>query len=199
MNTAQKLLLPPELVTEVALGIEPATTLFKRYGYSDAEYQQISTSTWFSKEIVAKRAALEADGFNFPAKMKMLAEDLMTEAYLHAKESDSVSAKLEVGKYLAKLADLEPRANAQAVSGPGFQINISIPSMQNEQVTSVIDIGAAPADEPEDAGGLDENGTFRMGLASPGTPETDDPRLTGNARQSELAGRVKSETSDGDG
>ena len=199
MNTAQKLLLPPELVTEVALGIEPATTLFKRYGYSDAEYQQISTSTWFAKEITSKRAALEADGFNFPAKMKMLAEDLMTEAYLHAKESDSVSAKLEVGKYLAKLADLEPRANAQAVTGPGFQINISIPSIANEQVNEVIDIRPVSTDEPSDTGGLDAHGTFRMGVTSTGTPETDDPRVTGSTRKSRLARGIKSETPDGDG
>lgn len=132
---------PPELFVELAFGIEPPTSVAARFGYSQAEFGTLSAQPWFQKALKAKQDELAAQGWNFRAKMGMLAEDLLTDAYVAAKASDSAAIKLEVGKYLTKVADLEPRQSQQAIAGPGFSISINLGAQPNS-TNGVIDVSS---------------------------------------------------------
>ena len=131
---------PPELFIELAFGIEPPTTVAARFGYSTAEYNALSTQPWFQRALKSKQDELASQGWNFRSKMSMLAEDLLVDAYVTAKASDSGPFKLETAKYLTKVADLEPRQSQQAITGPGFSISINLGSNPSIQTQNVIDV-----------------------------------------------------------
>jgi hypothetical protein len=133
---------PPEMVVEIAFGLEAPTEVAARFGFSASDYQELSTQTWFRKQLEEKRAELAAQGWTFRSKMGVLAEDLLTDAYVAAKVSESATVKLEVAKYLTKVADLEPKDKFQSTAGGGFMININLGN--TDSTSRVIDI--APKD-----------------------------------------------------
>jgi hypothetical protein len=138
VTAAQTRHVPPELFVELAFAIEPPTTVAARFGYSSAEYNALAAQPWFQKALKTKQDELASQGWNFRTKMGMLAEDLLTDAYVAAKASDSAAIKLEVGKYLTKVADLEPRQSQQAIAGPGFSISINLGGQNS--TNGVIDV-----------------------------------------------------------
>lgn len=118
----------PEMIIDVALGVKTQDQICSKYGLTDLELLKLYTQEWFNKAVSEKRAELESKGFNFTAKMKMLAEDMLLDAYHAAKLSDAVTPKLDVAKQLVKVAGLEPAPNNPANNqAPGFTINISLP------------------------------------------------------------------------
>lgn len=129
----------PELITEIALGIKPVEKVFAEYGFSDQQRIDTLRQTWFQREVINRQKELEDEGFTLSSKMKLLAEDLLVDAYKTAKASDSTSAKLEVGKYLARLADIEPKNNAGKDMGPGFSITINVPAVGETPQPKVIE------------------------------------------------------------
>lgn len=133
---------PPELFVELAFGIEPPTTVAARFGYTSTEYNALATQPWFQKALKSKQDELASQGWNFRSKMSMLAEDLLVDAYVTAKASDSGPFKLETAKYLTKVADLEPRQSQQVAAGPGFSISINLGNRNADSTNGVIDISS---------------------------------------------------------
>jgi hypothetical protein len=116
----------PELIIDVALGIHPLPKLAAKYGMTELELMQLHTRDWFNRAVAEKKAELESAGFNFKAKMTLMAEDLLIDAYHAAKLSDAVTPKLDVAKHLAKLAGLEPQPGANLQLGnTGVQVVIN--------------------------------------------------------------------------
>lgn len=143
---------PPEMVVEIAFGLESPTDVALRFGYSPLEYQELCTQPWFRKQLDEKKAELASQGWTFRSKMGVLAEDLLTDVYVAAKVSESATVKLEVAKYLTKIADLEPKDKFQSTAGGGFMININLGEQQ--PVSHIIDM---PKDVlADDAASLDE-------------------------------------------
>lgn len=151
LTSLQSRQVPPELFVELAFGIEPPTTVAARFGYTSTEYNALAAQPWFQKALKSKQDELASQGWNFRAKMGMLAEDILTDAYVAAKASDSAAIKLEVGKYLTKVADLEPRQSNQLAAGPGFSISINLGS----KASNVIDITSQDVSATS-SGSLDE-------------------------------------------
>lgn len=127
MNESNFKAVDPEMILEIAAGIENPVVVAKRYGVEPADYARMAMTPWFAKELDAKRKMLEDDGFTVRAKAAMLAEDLMVDTYRAAKLSESVGAKLDVLKHLSKLGDLEPKPGNHAPVGGGFSITIKLP------------------------------------------------------------------------
>lgn len=128
LTSTAALRVPPEMMTELALGMEDGVLVAQRHGFSAADFAALMGQPWFMKALQAKQDDLEANGFTFRAKMGLLAEDLLVDLWTVAKQSDSGSLKLDVAKLLAKLADLEPKNTQQIVAGnSGYQIVINIP------------------------------------------------------------------------
>lgn len=115
------------MITELAIGAEPEAVLFARYGIGPADAVALQNQTWFTRAINERRDEMAAEGFTFAAKMGVLAEDLLVQVYHEAKTSDSLSLKLDVAKYLTKIANLEPKQNTPAqLTGSGFSITIHL-------------------------------------------------------------------------
>lgn len=124
----QILRLPPEMITELAMGNSDPITIAKKYDYTLEDYMQIATYEWFHREVANRKSQLESEGFTTKAKMASLAEDLLVDVYAAAKLSDSINAKLDVAKYLSKIGGLEPQPGIQSVGGAGFSVTINFPT-----------------------------------------------------------------------
>lgn len=143
LTSAVALRVPPEMMSELALGMEDGAVIAQRHGFSAADFATLIVQPWFVKTLQAMRDDIEANGLTFKAKVAMLAEDLLLDAWAAAKNSESGSLKLDVAKYLTKVADLEPKQNAAVpAGGSGFVININLPEQYKAQVAAG---GAQPA------------------------------------------------------
>lgn len=136
---------PPALILDYALAIDNEDTISRRHGYSPSQLKQLKTMKWFNDRVAWVKRDLEESGFTFRGKAAMLAEDLMVDVYRAAKLSDSVASKLDVAKYLAKMADLEPRGNVDVNQGnsSGFSIVINLDASRDAaKIQKVIDAEA---------------------------------------------------------
>lgn len=114
-----------EMVMEIACGMEEPLVVARRYGFTDVEFGALCQWPEFNRQVEAKRAELKASGHTFRLMAGWMAEDLAKDLYKQAKGTDAtLPQKHEVFKTMAKLADYEPKVNAQVQSGPGFSIQI---------------------------------------------------------------------------
>jgi hypothetical protein len=119
---------PAELILDIALGLHPHDKIAQKHGITEHDLLKLHTQEWFNRQVNAQRESLEKAGFDFKAKVKLLAEDMVVDVYHAAKKSDAVTPKLDAAKMLTKLAGLEPNpALAAAQGAPSFSISISLP------------------------------------------------------------------------
>lgn len=119
--------IPPGMIVEIATGLEPPHEIAARYGYSQDEYTTIQSMKWFQRALSSAIEEQHTNGWTLNMKMRVMAETMLVNTYHAARASESVQNKLDVAKYLSKLADLEPKPNQTAHSESGFNIIINIP------------------------------------------------------------------------
>ena len=133
------------MISELAMGVENPYDVVLRYGYEVQDYLKMLSYPWFTRMVSDKRDRMVAEGFTFRVKMGAMAEDLLIDAYRAARKVDSVALKLDVAKYLTKVADLEPRVAAQASeAGAGFSITITLSQPSTTQ-SNIIELTANAA------------------------------------------------------
>ena len=154
---------PPEFIMELAMGVTDPYKLAKKYDITEQEYLQLHTYPWFNKAVAHQKEQLEKAGFDFHAKMKMLAEDMLVHTYHAAKLSEAVGVKLDVAKHLTKVAGLEPAQGAanQQANTPSFSITISLPkqyvdSLHDKTIPQTVTLQHGPLDAVEDAVVVDD-------------------------------------------
>lgn len=118
---------PAEMIHEIALALELPHEVAKKYGYSLAEYKALESTGWFQRAVSQAREEQEANGLTLTTKMRIMAESMLVHTFHAAKASESVQNKLDVAKYLSKLADIEPKQNQPLQQTSGFNIVINIP------------------------------------------------------------------------
>lgn len=124
---------PVEMVLQLATGMEDEYAVAGRFGFSRDKYTALSMWGPFQQELERKRAELQQSGQTFRMKMNYMASDLADDLYLRAKSNEvPLLQKLETFRTMAKLADLEPKANAQVQAGPGFSITINFTQPQEK-------------------------------------------------------------------
>lgn len=121
---AKTLDVPAEMLTQIAVGLEDPFTIATRFGFDFASWTKVQGSPWYVRALEAKRRDLDAQGFTFRAKMGMLAEDMLVNVYKEALVSTSLALKLDVAKYLTKVADLEPKVASQITPGERFSLKV---------------------------------------------------------------------------
>ena len=127
---------PQELILAIAMGMEDPKEVASRYGYEGLKWEMLSAWKPFTDAVAAKKAELETSGITFKIKAKALTEDVFEDAYRIARANDTtLLQKLEFVKLGAKLGDMEPKTNTQAVAGPGFSITINLSPPKTEAVT----------------------------------------------------------------
>lgn len=126
--------IPPELIMGIATGLEDPKELAYRHGIVGVQWEQLCKWKPFLDAVAKQRAELEANGFTFRLKAKLLTEDVFDEAYKIAKSNETtLMQKIEFVKLGAKLADMEPKQSAQVATGPGFSISINFNSPPPEK------------------------------------------------------------------
>jgi hypothetical protein len=124
---------PPEMIQEIAVGLEAPHEVAYRYGYERADFDELSRTRWFMKAVGEAAERLEKSGWSVQAKAAMLAESMLVNAYHAARASDSVTNKLDVAKYLSKIGGLEPNPNQlNHTADGGFSITINIPKYKDD-------------------------------------------------------------------
>jgi hypothetical protein len=130
---------PQDMILSVAMGMEEPKDIASRYGYEGDDWDRLEKWKPFVDAVAKQRADLEANGWTFKALARGLTEHVFQEAYkVAAGNSATLMQKLEFVKLGAKLADMEPKANTQVASGPGFSISINFSTPKPEH--KVIDI-----------------------------------------------------------
>ena len=121
----------------------PLNEIIASEGITAAEYDQISKNPQFKRYYTQYCKDLSENGFSFEAKSKVLAEDLLPEAYRMARDPDvpaPVRAKLI--ENIVEWGNLKPKASQLAVSGgSGFSISINFPDSAPK--AEIKDINAA--------------------------------------------------------
>lgn len=104
----------------------PRSEFLLAEGISDAEYAGISKNPEYQRFLREYKADLTANGFSFAAKARVLAEDLLADVYLMAKDSDTPAAmRVKTLENLVDWGRLVPKADPTA-AGAGFSVTINL-------------------------------------------------------------------------
>lgn len=124
------LYLSPEMVTELALGMDPPKDICARYGIADFEYAKMASQEWFGELVAKRRMDLNDNGQLFEGKARMMAEELYVRAYQQALTGGlTANLVIDLAKQLAEIGmPKSARATANMPTGPQFQININMPA-----------------------------------------------------------------------
>mgnify|MGYP001559824442 CR=1 FL=1 len=82
LSTRRILDVPPQLVLEVAYGVEDPELIAARHGFSDSEWLLLKAHAPFVKQVEDKKAELKASGYTFRMKSAFIAEDLLDDLRL---------------------------------------------------------------------------------------------------------------------
>lgn len=123
--------IPPEMVAQIALGMEEPVDIAYRYGFAASEYRELEQHKPFISDVMAKRAELERGGQTVKVKAAWMTENLLDDLFLKAKAPEASIAQVqETVRIMAKLGDLEPKQRIEAnQGGPAFQVVINIPAV----------------------------------------------------------------------
>ncbi len=72
---------PAELILDIALGLHPHDKIAQKHGITEHDLLKLHTQEWFNRQVNAQRESLEKAGFDFKAKVKLLAEDMVVDVY----------------------------------------------------------------------------------------------------------------------
>lgn len=116
----------PRLAFEVALGIESPAQICTRYDLSEAEWELLSVYPPFKKSVLTHQTAILEEGIGFRMKAKVQAEAYLKDAHLLIKNPTvPPSVRADMIKWMAKVADLEPRKDGPD-QGPTFNLQINL-------------------------------------------------------------------------
>lgn len=129
---------PPQMIADIAYGLEEPVDIAFRYGYKASEYYALEKQQQFLTAVATARSELERTGHGVKVKAQWMTENLMDDMYMKAKApAASIQQVQESIKILSKLADLEPRGVTPQSSGPGFSVVINIPAMAKTETITI--------------------------------------------------------------
>lgn len=136
-----------QLLRELAISIarnqvgamRPLHEIVAGEGLTQTEYDQIAANPQFQRYVDMYVKELKDTGFSFSAKARVLAEDLLPTLYHMAKDVEVPAAvRRQAITDIVEWAELKPKTNAVAQSGPGFSITINLPSVGNSAPQTLI-------------------------------------------------------------
>lgn len=110
------------LVYDLVIGLDDAATVFRRYGVSEETAAKLLGHPTFQQALKVARDDVTANGTGFRVKARVMAEDLLEEAYVIAKDSEQpANVRADLIKWAAKMGDLEPAPKDKVGGGGGGQ------------------------------------------------------------------------------
>jgi hypothetical protein len=140
--------LSSEMMLEMAKGFESQKVIAERYGITGSKFDQMVEWEPFKKELERITARLEAEGFSFKLKAGLMVTDLLDQSYKDAKNPATTPIqRLEINKWLAKMADYEPKAAVAATNGGSFSFQIVIDKTETPKEINVTRVIEQKAEE----------------------------------------------------
>ncbi len=100
---------------ELALGLDSPEVICERYEVSTEEFLKLRQQPAFMKQVVDYRAEIKDKGLTFRNKAKIMAEDLLTNAYdMINNPGVPANVKADLIKWVGKMADYEPKESKNA-------------------------------------------------------------------------------------
>ena len=122
---------PPQLVWEIAAGLEDPAVVAERFGFTGRKWERVSQWPPFITAVQAQRSEFDKNGVTFRLKAGLMAEQMMDQMFKQAVSTDStILQKLSVFNSLVDVAGLKPDKKATvdpAGQAPKFSITINIP------------------------------------------------------------------------
>lgn len=115
---------PDKMLTELALGTDEPANIANRYGFDDIDFEALQQQPSFNKALSARTAELESKGEIFKIKARYLADDLLGDVYLDAKETKDARVRLDAIKFLSAAGGVAQPVQQRADTGR--QVNIQI-------------------------------------------------------------------------
>lgn len=119
----------------------PTQEIAASEGITDAEFDQIKQDPQFKRYLEAYERDLRENGFSFSAKSKVLAEDLLPDAYYLAKDTNIPPAvRVKMIENLVEWGELKPKKDqGQLAVGSGFSITINLPDSDQKDEKIVLE------------------------------------------------------------
>lgn len=116
---------------------EPMAVFLAQEALSQAEYDEIAKNPVYQGYVKTFMAELRDAGFSFSAKARVLAEDLLADVYLMAKDVDTPAAmRVKTLENLVEWGRLAPKQTADVQAGPGYSITINLSgAAKSQQIT----------------------------------------------------------------
>lgn len=166
-DTSPGLYVSPEMVTELAMGLDPELAIAAKYGLDAVAYQALSGLEWFQAAVYRRRQELADEGVTFAIKAAMVSEELMMEGYKLAKAGSMKPNEItDLLKVTSSLAGMQPKHTQAQAGGAAFQIVINVP----DQVSAP---GARPP--PEMAGSIQKELAAPLVIDMKAVTVTQDP------------------------
>lgn len=126
------------LAVELALHVDDADEVFKRYGYSEDQAVALMESPAFLLLMQQAAKEVQETGLSFRTKAKLIAGELLP--YAHDLATDpmvSAAVRLSAIQWTAKVADLEPRpSKEEGKTGGGLTLSITFAGQPPQTVVS---------------------------------------------------------------
>ena len=126
------------LAVELALALDDADIIFKRYGYSPDEALALAQSLAFSTILERVMREVKESGMSFRAKARMQAEELLGHSFEIATDpNQSAAVRADLIKWTTKVGGLEPKESKDdAKTGGGLTLSITFAGAAPQQVIS---------------------------------------------------------------
>jgi len=119
--------IPPEMIVAIAQGLEEPDEIAARHGFTGDKWEKLKVWKPFVTAVAEHRAELERSGYTFRVKARFMAEDLLEETFVKAKNPEtSLAQKLQVTQFLTRVAGLEPKEDKSGLVGEGFSVTINM-------------------------------------------------------------------------
>lgn len=137
LTTQRVIDVPPQMILEIAHGLEDPARIAERHGFGEAEWFCLLLDKAFIQQVDDKKSELSAGGFTFRLKAAVAAEAILTEVASKAlAEGASFGLQLEALKFTAKCAGLDAPIK-EAVVGTSVSITINLGGGQTVQVAVI--------------------------------------------------------------
>jgi len=120
---------PPEMVLQIASGLDEPQDIAHRYGFTAEEFASLQAWTPFVQEVAKVRAELEKSGMDFTLDSRLKAKELSNAIFLRAMNTDATFGQVhDAFRTFTEFGDLKPKppptANQGSPGQAGFSINI---------------------------------------------------------------------------